>query len=77
MYTYFTENETRKWIDNLDNFVKGYNNSYHSTVKMTRAEASKRDNNEIVCRNAYGAFVTAEYGLPKFNIGETVRVVKY
>ena len=28
MYKYFTENETRKWINNLDNFVKGYNNSY-------------------------------------------------
>ena len=44
---------------------------------MTRAEASKRENNEIVCWNVYGAFVTAEYGMPKFKIGETVRIVKY
>ena len=25
----------------------------------------------------YGAYLTAEYGVPKFKIGETVRIVKY
>ena len=77
MYKYFTENETRKWVANLDDFVKGYNNSYHSRIKITPAEVSKRENNEIVWWNVYGAYVTAECGVPKLKIGETVRIVKY
>ena len=40
MYKYFTEHETRKWIDVIQKIIDGYNNSYHSTIKMTPEEAS-------------------------------------
>jgi hypothetical protein len=35
MWKYFTEKETRVWINILPEFVYGYNRSHHSTVGMT------------------------------------------
>jgi len=41
MYKYFTANETLKYYDILDKLVKNYNNTVHSSIKMTPVEASK------------------------------------
>ena len=77
MYKYFTQNETRIWVEKIDNFVKGYNNTSHTVIKMTPLEASKPGNEEIVWWNIYFAYVTAEFGVPRFKIDETVRISKY
>ena len=77
MWKYFTEHETRKWIDVVQNIVLGYNNTYHTTIKMTPSEASKPENSDTVWWNIYGAYITAEYGPPSFKIGQTVRISKY
>jgi hypothetical protein len=77
MFKYFTDKETRKWIDVLDSFVKAYNNTYHSTIKMTPVEASLEKNSEIVWWNIYGAYITADYGVPAFKLDQTVRISKY
>ena len=77
MYKYFTQNETRRWIDIIQQLVNGYNNAYHSTIKMTPTEASKLENAEIVWWNIYGAYVTADYGVARFKNGQTVRISKY
>ena len=42
MYKYFTANDTQKYIDVLDKFVKKYNTTRHSSIKMTPVEASKK-----------------------------------
>src|SRR5271155_2027431 len=47
MWKYFTEHETRKWIDAVQDIVLGYNNTYHSTIKMTPTEATKLENSDI------------------------------
>ena len=44
MLKYFTANSTRKYIDILGEFVNRYNNTVHSSIKMTPTEASKREN---------------------------------
>lgn len=36
---WMTENNTRKWVDALQDIVDNYNNSYHSTIRMTPKEA--------------------------------------
>src|SRR5574338_248121 len=54
MFKYFTEHETRKWIDVIQKLVDAYNNSYHSSIKMTPTEASKEENTETVWWNIYG-----------------------
>ena len=44
---------------------------------MTPIEASKPENSPLVWYNLYGAYLAAEYGQPKFKVGETVRISKY
>ena len=41
---YFTEHATRDWVNNLDKFLKIYNNREHSSIKMTLIQASKPEN---------------------------------
>ena len=77
MYKYFTEHETRKWIDVIQKLVDAYNNSYHSTIRKKPIEASKEENSETVWWNIYGAYITADTGLPAYKVGQTVRISKY
>ena len=77
MYKYFTDKQTRNWVDVLDRLMDGYNNTYHNSIHMTPKEASLPKNENIVWYNLYGAYLTVEYGTPKFNIGDTVRISKY
>ena len=41
MWKYFTANNTRFYLDALDQMVKNYNDNLHSTIKMIPKEASK------------------------------------
>ena len=40
MFKYFTANNTRRYIDILDRLVQNYNNTIHSSIKMTPVQAS-------------------------------------
>ena len=53
MFKYFTANNTKKYIDVLDDFVERYNKTRHSSIKMTPVEASKKANEVRVYRNLY------------------------
>jgi len=44
MFKYFTANNTNKYVNVLDDFVESYNNTRHSSIKMTPVEASKKEN---------------------------------
>ena len=77
MWKYFEEEGTYKWFDVLDDLVKGYNNSFHSSISMKPIEARDPENSEIVWFNLYGPFVMSEFGVPKFKVGDHVRIVKY
>jgi len=61
MFKYFTANNTNKYIDVLDEFVSKYNNTRHSSIKMTPVEASKKENEVRVYRNLYQEFVNDRY----------------
>ena len=75
MFKYFPTNNTRKYADVLDLLVDQYNNTIHSSIKMTSKEASRKENENKVCRNLY-----LEFGgktlTPKFSIGDNVRITK-
>ena len=43
-FKYFTANSTRKYIDMLDKLVDQYNNTVHSSIKMTPVEAILKKN---------------------------------
>ena len=61
----------------IDKLVNDYNNSRHSSVKMTPVEASKKKNENKVWTNLYGDLIYLKPGKPKFAVGDKVRISKY
>ena len=75
MFKYFTANSTRVYIDVLDQMVEQYNNSYHSSIKMTPKQASQKKNEDKVWLNLFGGD-NYESVSPKFTVGDKVRITK-
>lgn len=79
MWKRFTEENTRRWIDMLDELIKQYNNRKHSTIKMTPLEAKQLDKDEerklwmMLYKNKYG---DSKYQKkqPKYKVGDWVRI---
>ena len=71
MYKKFTENNNTIFYNILDELVNNYNNKYHSTIKMTPIEASKKINEKKI-KNIYNYEKTKKLG--KFKIGDRVRL---
>ena len=72
---YLSANNTRKFVDVLDLLVDHSNNTIHSSIKMTPKEASRKENENKVCRNLYPEF-GGKTLTPKFSIGDNVRITK-
>ena len=75
MFKYFYANYTRKFVDVLDVLVDQYNNTIHSSIKMTPKEASHKENEKKVRRNLYPEFGDKSLD-PKFSFGDHVRITK-
>ena len=76
MWKYFTDNNTNHYVDILPDLVKDYNNTKHSSIKMTPVEASKKKNELTVWRNLYPDRLKKIDINPKFSIGDKVRISK-
>ena len=50
MWKYFSAKSTNVYIDQLPDLVKEYNNTRHSSIKMTPVKASKKENELTVWR---------------------------
>ena len=74
MFKYFSANSTRKYIDILDEMVNNYNNTKHSSIKMTPVEASDKKNKNRVWMNLNGKATNPVK--PKFSVGDKVRITK-
>ena len=72
----FTVQGNTQYLDILPKLVKEYNNTKHSSIKMTPLEASKKKNEGAVYFNLYGDMVQLS-SKPKFKIGDKVRISKY
>ena len=68
MWRYFTEHNTKQYIDILPKLVTEYNNTYHSTIKMTPSEGTK---NKIIYVNEISK------DKPRLKVGDRVRIYKY
>ena len=77
MWKMFTVNNNTVYWDKIDKLVDDYNNSRHSSIKMTPVEASKKKNENKVRSNLYGDLIYLKPGKPKFAIGDHVRISKY
>ena len=58
------------WISELPSIVKQYNNTIHSSIKMTPIQASKKSNQKLIYNNLKD---DREVQNPKFNLGQLVR----
>ena len=76
MFKYFTDNNTYKYIDVLPDLVEDYNNTVHSSTKLTPIEASKKKNELTVWRNLYPDRYKTSRLNPKFSVGDEVRITK-
>ena len=70
---YFSTNNTRKYVDVLHLLEDQYNNTIHSSIKMTPKEASRGENENKVWRNLHPEF-DGNTLAPKFSIGDNVRI---
>ena len=75
MWKYFYSKGTYNWVDVLDEVTKNYNNTKHSSILMKPKDVNKTNEN-MVWVTLYG-HAMGELPLPKFRIGDTVRVNKY
>ena len=75
MWKYFYSKGTYDWIDVLDKLVENYNNTKHGSILMKPKDVNKTNEN-MVWITLYGSDF-GELPLPKFRIGDTVRVSKY
>ena len=76
MWKQFTVQGNTQYLDMLPKLVKQYNNTKHSSIKMTPTEASKKINEGTVYFNLYGDMETSKQK-PKFKVGDNVRISKY
>ena len=76
MWKYFTDNNTYTYMDILPDLVEDYNNTKHSSIKMTPIEASKKKNELTVWRNLYPDRLKIHNINPKFSVGDKVRITK-
>ena len=60
----------------LSDLVKEYNNTRHSSIKMTQVKASKKENELTVWRNLYPEHLEIRDINPKFSVGDKVRINK-
>ena len=75
MWKYFYSKGTYNWVDVLDELTKNYNNTKHSRILMKPADVNKSNEN-LVWITLYGSAM-GKLPLPKFRVGDTVRISKY
>lgn len=75
MWKYFYARGTYKWIDVLDQFVENYNSSVNRSVMMKPKDVNKSNESEVWTTLFGHQF--ADNPLPKFKVGESVRITKY
>ena len=76
MWKYFTANNTRFYLNALDQMVKNYNENVHSTIKMTPKDASKDINRGKVYFSIIRKQNKSRTSI-KYKKGDKVRISKY
>ena len=69
LYKHMTAISKNAYYDALDDIVKKYNNTWHSSIKMKPRDVKDNNINEYV--------EESNEKDPKFNVGDRVRISKY
>lgn len=70
---YMDAKGTYRFIDQLQKIVNGYNNTRHSSTKLTPKKASLPENQAIVYNNLFGDY-DHQKCIPQFEVGDIVRI---
>lgn len=73
MWKYFTEYNTKKYIDVIPDFMYSYNHTWHRSIKMEPASVNADNKNEVL-ENLYGNLKSLKRKQPTFKVGDTVRI---
>ena len=76
MFKYFTANNTKNYIDKLDDLIKMYNNTYHRSLGCTPSQARQPAYYEQVFDNLYAKRIQDRKQTPKYRVGDYVRIIK-
>jgi len=74
MWKRFTAENTRNWIEILDNLMKIYNNRIHSTIGMSPVKASLKENEMKVLQTTISKTRPIPRRKAKYKIGDKVRI---
>jgi hypothetical protein len=76
MFKYFTANNTRRYVDVLNDMVSQYNNTKPSVIKMTPVDASNPENLYRTYMNFYGDIVhdNSPKPKPKFAVRDKIPI---
>lgn len=74
MHKFMTQTNQSRYIDELQNIVQSYNLRVHRSIGMTPYEAEIPSNSYIVRSNLIKMFHSVKEKLPKFKVGQTVRI---
>ena len=75
MWKYFYSKGIYAWIDVLDELVKNYNGTKHGSTLIKPSDVNS-SNEDAVWVTLYGSAL-GELALPKFRVGDTVKVSRY
>jgi predicted HNH restriction endonuclease len=77
LWRLFSLNGKYKWVNLIDDVVREYNNTEHSTIKLKPSKVTKK-NEKFILQNVYLKKTQNVFKkVPKFKIGEFVRISKY
>lgn len=74
MWKRFTEKQTRRWIDMLEELMKEYNNKYHTGIGMTPLKATEKKREEKLFEKQYGEYLKEKGDEGKLKVGDSVRI---
>lgn len=75
MWKKFSLRGNFKWIDILDEIVKKYNNTIHSTINKKPNEVNVKNEADIL-KSSFTHIKTVDPKIPKFKVGDFVRISK-
>lgn len=70
---YFTYKNSHRYVDELQNFAKGYNQSYHRTIGMTPSDVNATNSYDVWVR-MYPLLAPLKSQAYKFKVGDKVRL---
>ena len=76
MWKQFTLQGDTQYLRRLPKILEQYDNTKHSSIKMTPVEASKKKNESTVYFNLYGNIKQLS-SKPRSKIGDKIRISKY